>query len=412
MRLAIIVTEYPKSTETFILRDVMQFIGAGCEVRLIHLAPSRQHEILHDFAKPTREIARYQPFLAGGAGAAFSGALVAENRRVREIAVAMTRAFVGDPLVLAKSLALIPKSLAIAKDIRQWGACHVHAEFAGHPATAAWIIGRATGIPFSVSCRAHDIFRSQRLLDVKLGEAAFVRTISGFNKNFLVAKLPRLNPDKINIIHSSVDTDRIPLLQPPATDPFRILLVGAMEKKKGVDVLIKALAGLDRRTPWRCDIIGGGNERAALERLRDGLGLRDDVTFHGPMPYESVSAAYKDASVVVAPSIIGPGGRTEGIPNVMIEALAHRRPVIASRVSGVPELVADGVTGLLVEPGSPVDLRRAIERIRAHPDAAYRMALAGRRKVEAEFNLIANARAQLRLFAAHSVGGVRHEEMV
>jgi glycosyltransferase involved in cell wall biosynthesis len=115
-----------------------------------------------------------------------------------------------------------------------------------------------------------------------------------------------------------------------------------------------------------------------------------------------VSAAYAKASVVVVPSVIGPKGRTEGIPNVVIEALAHQRPVIATAVSGIPELVTNGSTGWLIQPGDVKELGAALERIRRDPEGAYRIAQQGRRRVESEFDLVRSARAQLEKFQQHA----------
>ncbi|MEM1398421.1 MAG: glycosyltransferase family 4 protein, partial [Pseudomonadota bacterium] len=278
---------------------------------------------------------------------------------------------------------------------------HIHAEFAGHPATAAWVISRATGLPYSVSCRAHDIFRTQRLLAQKLGEAAFVRTISEFGKRFLQERVPSVPASRYQVIHSSVDPASIPALDPPATDPFHIVYVGSLEAKKGVGILLRALKDLPF-DKWHCSIGGGGPDRTGLEVQTNELGLSDKVRFLGPLDIAGVMDLYAGASVVVAPSIIGPGGRAEGIPNVMIEALACQRPAISTAISGIPELIETGRTGLLVEPGSPEQLAEAITQIHGDPAKAFEMAAAGRAKVEAEFSLPVNTRRQLDLFAQHS----------
>jgi colanic acid/amylovoran biosynthesis glycosyltransferase len=116
-----------------------------------------------------------------------------------------------------------------------------------------------------------------------------------------------------------------------------------------------------------------------------------------------VSAAIAEANVVVAPSIVASGGRMEGIPNTMIEALAHQRPAISTRLSGLPELIIHGETGLLVTPGDAEELRNALVWARKHPSETFEMACRGRRHVEAHFDLHANARAQLQQFAAHAL---------
>lgn len=402
MRLAIIVTEYPKTTETFILRDVMTFLAAGTDLRLYHLTPYRRAEILHDFAAPTRALARHVG-LAGwrgiGAAARRPGPTAARAARI-------IREQVAEPLLMAKSLALLPQASAIAAELRDWGADHVHAEFAGHPATAAWIVHHLTGIPYSVSCRAHDIFRTQRLLAQKLGDAAVVRTVSDYARTFLLERVPGLDPAKVEVIHSSLDIAHIPLEDPPPQVPFHILYVGALQVRKGVDVLLRALAGL-AIPDWHCTVAGDGPERTRLEALAAGLGLAQRVHFLGRQGFEHVAGLYREASVIVAPSVIGPKGRTEGIPNVMIEALAFRRPAISTTVSGIPELIIDGVTGRLVAPGSVEALRAALAAVHADPAAAWAMACAGRRHVEAGFDLRRNAARQLALFEAHRAPGLR-----
>lgn len=397
MKLAILVTEYPKTTETFILRDIMTFLNAGAEVRLYHLAPFRHGEILHDFATPTKALARHHAPL----GRRAMGGVIRHLGSGALRAAAIIRAQAAEPVLMAKSLSLVPPASAIADDLVAWGADHVHAEFAGHPATAAWIIHKITGLPYSVSCRAHDIFRTQRLLSEKLGDAAFVRTVSNYARDFLRDRVPNLDMSRVEVIHSSVDLTSIPALPPPKTDPFHILYVGSLQLRKGVDVLLKALAQLDIG-PWTCTLAGDGPERAKLQAMTGALGLTDRVTFLGSQRFDVISTLYASASVVVAPSIIGPKGRTEGIPNVMIEALAFQRPAISTNISGIPELIRNGVTGRLVAPGSVQELAAALRDIHADPSGAYAMAVAGRAHVQAEFSLQINAMRQYQLFGLHA----------
>lgn len=399
MKLAVIVTEYPKATETFIYRDLVKWAEFGVDIRLYPLAPLRGDQPLHAFALPTMAMVRELGLFGTSAVTATLIALarrpVALLRTIARIAVA----YRGQPRLLLKSLALLPKALAIAADARRWGATHVHAEFAGHPATAAWIGHRLGGLEYSVSCRAHDIFRTQQLLDRKLGEAAAIRTVSHFAERFIRNKVPSLAGREIHVIHSSVDVGRIAVGPASNGEVFRILYVGALEHKKGVGHLIDALAlAAERLGSWTCDVIGDGPIAASLKARASERGLDDRVRFRGALPFEAVAEAYSQASVCVAPSVIGPGGRQEGIPNVMIEALAYQRPAIATAISGIPELIRDGDTGLLIPPGNAEALAAALLRIRNDPGAAAAMAARGRRHVEQEFDLSVNARRQLGLF--------------
>lgn len=399
MKLAVIVTEYPKSTETFIYRDLVAFYEAGCEVVLYHLAPYRTDQPLHGFAAPTRAWVRPIGFVQPGA---LARAGLRHPIALGGAVARMIGSYARHPKMLLKSLALLPKALAIAEDARAQGCTHVHAEFAGHPATAAWLGQRAGGLPYSVSCRAHDIFRTQALLPEKLGEAKAVRTVSGFGQRFLRERVAGMATRDLHVIHSSVAVARIaPVGAVPATAPFRILYVGALEPKKGVEHLLVALARVgDALGDWRLDAIGDGPSASALKAQASTLGLAERITFHGAKPFEAVAAAYREASVCVAPSVIGPNGRQEGIPNVMIEALAYQRPAITTAISGIPELIEDGVTGLLVPQADPGALGAALLRVHRDPEAALAMARRGRAHVEQEFDLAVNARRQLKLFFA------------
>ena len=400
MKLLVIVTEYPKSTETFIYRDLLKFRELGAEIELHHLAPFRTGQTLHAFAEPTRAWARYIPFGGSEALGAFARAVVTRPAALAGAVGEIAGAYWKQPKLCLKSLALVPKALAMAARARRAGVDHVHAEFAGHPATAAWLMRRFGGPTYSVSCRAHDIFRTQALLDRKLGEAAAVRTVSGYGRRFLKERVGPLATREIAVVHSSVDLARIaPVESPPSDDPFRILFVGALEPKKGVDVLLGALAAAGPRLgSWACDIVGDGPSRALLEARARALGLPDKIRFHGALDFDRVSALYRQASLCIAPSVVGPGGRQEGIPNVMIEALAFQRPAISSALSGIPELIEDGVTGLLVPPGDAEALAAAVLRVRDDLPAAFEMAKRGRAFVEREFDLAVNAGRQLDMF--------------
>jgi len=403
MRFAYIVTEFPKVTETFILRDLVEFDRCGHDIRVYHLTTARRGEFIHAFGKHLLPKVRYQPFLLSGSvfGALFR-AMFRHPVRLMAVIGRITVECLVDPVTLLKSLAILPKSLAFAEELAGWGADHVHAEFAGHPATAAWIIGRFTDIPYSVSCRAHDIFITQALLGPKLREAAFVRTISTYNRQFLLDRFPDLAEKRIEIIHSGIDAMNIGPVDGMPEDPFVVLYVGSLEARKGVDTLLRALAQVDGVGEWRCEVIGGGPAAKSLHALADRLGISGRVDFLGQRPSEEVAAAYARASVVVVPSIIGPRGRTEGIPNVIMEALAHTRPVVATDVSGVPELVEHKISGLLVPPGDVGALAEAMQQIRNAPEDAARMANEGRARVLAEFNVATNAKAQLALFQDYS----------
>jgi colanic acid/amylovoran biosynthesis glycosyltransferase len=173
MRLAIIVTEFPKTTETFILRDLVEFHKRGHEVRIYHMTSFRRGEVVHGFARQTLDWARSSPYFFGTKvlGAVLRAKFGRPGVFIKTLGTVF-RAYWREPVWLAKTLFIVPKCLVFAEEMKEWGADHVHAEFATHPATCAWIAGRFAGLPYSVSCRAHDIFLTRSLLSQKLNEAA------------------------------------------------------------------------------------------------------------------------------------------------------------------------------------------------------------------------------------------------
>lgn len=391
LRIAFIVTEYPKTTETFLLRDIMEFSRNGCEIQIFTLTHINQKNLMHDFAKDTRGWVRDYAYIASrDVLRSLARYIIREPKKVGLVTLQILSEMTRDPVMVLKSLFILPKSLRIAREVSAWRADHVHAAYAGHPATAAWIIKRVTGIPFSCSSHAHDLFETQALLARKLPEAALVRTISEYNKAFILKHVPALVDKPPVVIHVGTylsDTPRPPIVE---TEGFRILYVGSLEYRKGVDLLLRALAKT-RQRGWNLEIIGDGPERGELENLAKTLDLGDHVAFRGALANEAVGKAMLRSSVLVVPSRIGPRNQTEGLPTVIVEAFAARLPVIATRLTGIPEIVRHEETGLLFEMENEGELIAALVQMESNPDIAQAWAEAGRALVEQEFDQTRNA---------------------
>lgn len=407
LKVAFVVTEFPKTTETFILRDVMALHQMGCDVRIFHLTRFNTRDILHEFAAPTRHWAQGYAYVASWEVASAAGHFIRHRPSVvagivRDIVMGCRR----DPVMLLKSLFILPKSLRIARALQDWNCAHVHAAYAGHPATTSWIVQRLTGIPFSCSSHAHDLFETQALLAQKLPEASFVRTISEYNKAFILKNIPALVAKPPVVIHVGID----PTVQRPSphavraqgqSGPFRILYVGSLERRKGVDLLLAALARVSI-PHWQLDVVGGGPEAGALKGLAKRLGIAARVTFHGSQGNAVVQEAMAGSDVLVVPSRIGPRNQTEGLPTVIVEAFSIGLPVIAARLTGIPEIVRDGETGFLFEKDDAGGLVEALQAVHRAPDQARRWAEQGRALVHEAFDQRVNARRLLDLIAANS----------
>jgi glycosyltransferase involved in cell wall biosynthesis len=280
----------------------------------------------------------------------------------------------------------------------------VHAHYTTYPLLAAWLCHRLAGVPYSVTAHAHDIFVDRSFLGRRLAEAAFVVTISEYNRDFLRAHGVSVGTP-IHVVHCGVEpaTYRYRPRRDPAGRELRALCVASLQEYKGHRVLLQALAGAgDQLGRLHFDLVGGGPDRAELEQLAQELGVSSRVRFHGSLPEPAVAELLEAADLFVLPSIVARNGQREGLPVVLIEALAAGVPVVATRLSGVPELILDGETGLLAEPGDPESLARSIEAVLEDPLAARTRAEAGRNLVQREFNIDSSGATLGRLFLESS----------
>ncbi|MEA2130762.1 MAG: colanic acid/amylovoran biosynthesis glycosyltransferase [Solirubrobacteraceae bacterium] len=390
MKVAYIVSRFPHVTETFVVRELDGVATApDLELELFSLFPAVD-ATLHPAARSWA--GRLRRGSAGGALRGTAWWLCRRPRALLGVVAAVVRAFARDPGRLARALVTVALAGDHARAMRRLGVEHVHAHFANYPALAAWTVARLAGPTYSFTAHAHDIFRDQSFLPRLVADARFVVTISEFNREFLEQHNGARTP--VHVVHCGVDPATWPLRLRalPARGPVRALCVASLEEKKGHRVLLHALAGgggeLGR---VELDLVGPGALRAQLEALARELGLGDRVRFHGALPEPAVAELLDRADLFVLASIVERSGFMEGIPVALMEALAAGVPVVATRLSGVPELVRDGATGLLAEPGDAVSLRAALQRAIGDPAAARGRAAAGRELVEREFDAGASA---------------------
>ncbi|HEX7186407.1 MAG TPA: glycosyltransferase, partial [Thermoanaerobaculia bacterium] len=384
---AVLLSRFPLITETFILREVIEMERQGQPVRLVPLLHERP-EVVHREALPWMDRALHAPLLSAAVLLASLRALRRRPGRVLRLFGKLLTASVAAPNFLLRTLALFPKSLWVAERLEAEGAAHLHAHFATHPATMALIVSSLTGIPWSMTVHAHDIFVRQAMLRDKLAAARFVRAISRFNREYLERRFPGEVADKVRVIHVGIDPEVYRRLPAPAADPPKILCVASLRPYKGVPVLLEACRRLlDNGVTFRCEIVGEGPMRPELERRIAGLGLAGTVSLLGALPQHEVTCRLGASAVFVLPSIVAPDGQMEGIPVALMEAMAAGRPVVTSALSGIPELVEDGMSGVLVQPGDAPGIAAALKRLLEDPGLRLRMGERGREKVDAEFRL-------------------------
>jgi colanic acid/amylovoran biosynthesis glycosyltransferase len=395
-KVAYIMSRFPKLTETFILYEMLAMQKQGIQVQLYPLLRERT-EVMHPEALPLVLAAHYQPFLSLSILGANLHFLWKKPRAYLETLWVLLRANWGSLGFFTGALGIFPKVVGFAYQMEAEGINHVHAHFASHPAAAGFIIQRLVGIPYSFTAHGSDLHRDRHMLCEKVSEAAFVVAISNYNKELILSECQGKYRDKVTVIHCGVDTEvfrgrsnKTP--HEKGENPFMILCIGTLHEVKGQAYLIEACRKLQERgIDFVCHFVGDGPDRVSLTTLVDQAGLRQKIRFHGGLPRDEIARLLLDADVLATPSVPTRDGRREGIPVVLMEAMGSGVPVIASNISGIPELVNDQYTGLLVPPRDATSLAKALELYFKDLSLRRRLGQAGRERVVGDFDLNKNA---------------------
>lgn len=399
-RVAYVMSRFPKLSETFVLHEILSLRKLDMDVIVMPLL--RHHErVSHEAALAIAREARVHPFLSPAIMHAnlhfFSRAparYLAAWREVLSGTWGSWNFFVG-------AVGVFPKAVRFAYELSNEGVSHVHAHFANHPAVAALVVHRMTGIPFSFTAHGSDLHVDRHMLPQKVRAASFVVTVCEYNKRVIVAECGADVADKVHVVHCGVDVDGLPPRCAELRPHAALVCVASLEEVKGHATLIEACGLLrDRGVDFVCHLIGEGPLRRQLERDIARRKLTARVVLHGGRTHAEVVRMLAQSDIAVLASRPTKRGKREGVPVALMEAMAAGLPVVASDLSGIPELVEPGRTGFLVAPGDARGLADALARLARDPDLRARFGRAGRNKVARDFSQQASARTLLRLFAA------------
>jgi colanic acid/amylovoran biosynthesis glycosyltransferase len=289
-----------------------------------------------------------------------------------------------------RALAHFGEGICLAKQMEGHRIRHVHASFA-HTAMVALVISKISGMTFSFTGHAVDIFKvNQTLLPLKIDAAKFVITISEYNRKYLCEIAGDSNAkDKIHILHYGIDLGNFsPVGDKGRGNESAILSIGRLVEKKGFDYLIGACRILaEKGYRFRCQIVGEGPLRGSLQSLIDQNGLGGRVELVGSVFQERIKDYLGRADIFALPCVIAEDGDRDGIPNVLIEAMAMEIPVISTQIVGIPELITDGVDGLLVKERDEGGFAKALMNLLDDGEVRHRLGKSARKKVMADFNL-------------------------
>lgn len=277
---------------------------------------------------------------------------------------------------------------------------HIHAHFAGWPSDIGFIFSLLLKRNFSFSAHAHDIYTAPHTIKKKSLLSDFVITCTGYNKSYLVS-VCGCPEEKINLVYHGLNVNKWVFKRISNVNSGNLILtIGRLVEKKGVIILLKAALLLKTKNiTFRIVIIGEGPEQNSLKAFVRNKGLKENVFFLPTLEQTHLQAHYHAADMFILPCVIDKNGDRDGIPNVLMEAMACGTPVISSNLSAIPELVVHNETGILVRPGDPVDLFNAIETLINDPMKKNELARNARKTLESSWTLDRSNQKILSLFS-------------
>lgn len=402
-RVGYVVKRYPRYSETFVVNEILALEAAGAEVEIFaQSGPVDTH--FQDAISRVRAPVHYLPAPSSKASVLWQQL----HGAARVFPDAWTTVAANGDV----DVRTFPKGLALAELVRERRIEHLHAHFATGATEAARLASAFTGVPFTFTAHAKDIFHESVDpvdLERKLAAAREVVTVSDYNVRHLRAAFPHL-AHKVVRIYNGLDLEAFAYRAPAERAP-EILGVGRLIEKKGFRYLIDACRVLaDRGAAFTCTIVGAGDEETDLRTRVAEAGLDGVITLTGPLPQREVKRRMSRAAALAVPCVVGADANQDGLPTVLLEAMALGTPCVSTDVTGIPEVLEDGVTGRMVPQHDGIALADALHRLLARPTERVALAERARRRIEEDFDVHRNAAALRSVFAGPRGKGVHRED--
>jgi len=385
-RVVYIVRSWPRLSQTFIVNEVLALERRGVPLDIVSLVRSDETVVQPQVADVRAPISYLdEPEPRGRLHRSVFAA--APGRYLSALALVLRRPGLAAGYGDCSALECFNHAVWVAAHIRMTRATHVHAHFAHDPALVGMLAAWLAGVPFSFTGHARDLYQiPARSLAARAERATTLVTCCEANVSFIRDTVPGGTRIPVQVVHHGVDLDRFSPSAGRDNDGVPALMsVGRLVEKKGFDDLLRALARID--APFSLRIYGDGPLHDELVRLRDELGLADRVDFMGGRDSDEIVAALTGADAFVLTPTTTEDGDRDGIPNVLVEAMACGLPVVTTTAGGITELVDHGVNGLLSDPEDVVAIAGSIGEVLADPELRRRLGAAGRRAVEADYDV-------------------------
>jgi glycosyltransferase involved in cell wall biosynthesis len=405
MRIGYVVKRYPRYSETFIVNEILAHEAVGLEIEIFALRPPNDRyfqDIIAQVRSPVNYL--YLPTESW-----MPEALAAEALKgtifwatLQEASLVLPNFWTALEVARGEEVRDVYQSIILAQEVRRKGICHLHAHFGTQATTVTRLAAHFAGVPYTFTAHAKDIFHESvqpEDLRRKLADAAAVVTVSDYNLQYLRQHYD-VAAERVQRIYNGLDLSRFPYTEPDNRQMV-IVSVGRLIEKKGFADLIAACGILARRgCSFSCQLIGTGPLEAELRQQIEELGLQDKVQLLGARPQREVIEYMQNAAVFAAPYVVGSDGNTDGLPTVLLEAMALGTPCVSTNVTGVPEVLRDRQTGLMVPQHDATALAQASERLLTDTDLRVKLATQARHLIKTEFDIHHNTASLRTLFRA------------
>lgn len=394
MKTAYVVSSL-KISMTFVVNELEAHEKAGWQVLPLVSCKPGTFENLSEVMVKWNKRAVHHPGILAQIGATLRE-IITHPIRFAKVLFWLATLLIHSPLEFTKALYELTACCCFAEECRRFGAEHIHIHFASRSLSLGLMMEILTDLPISCTVHAFDIFtRSPGSLRMRLSKCKFIASISQFNVEYLQNTCGSSVADLCRVVHCGIDAEKFSSVsrQP---EVGRIVCVCRLSPKKGLDIAIRACAKLrDNNVKFLFEIAGDGPQRRALEELIERLNLSDKVKLLGARPNDQLTELFSRASVFLMPCIKTPDGDMDGIPVAMMEAMACEVPVVSTAISGIPELVEDGITGQLAPENDADALAQILQGLLEDMDKIEQFGKAARERVLKDFSISENA-AKLR----------------
>nr|WP_242040266.1 glycosyltransferase [Anabaena subtropica] len=404
MSVAYVLKRYPRYSETFVVNEILAHEAAGLDIKIFALRPpSDTHfqNIISQVRAPVTYIRK--PIQGRVSDSLNSLAPTAASyfwAELQEASQVIPDFWSKLAFAQGEKASTVYQAAWLAREVKLKGITHLHAHFGTVATSVARLASHFTGIPYTFTAHAKDIFHeSVEFADMqcKLQDAASVVTVSDYNVEYL-HKTYNLAANQVQRIYNGLDLRQLQYSSPAERPPL-IISVGRLIEKKGLSVLIDACAILKQKNyEFQCQIVGTGSLEFTLRRQIIDLGLQSCVEIIGPRPQNDVFQLVQQAAVFAAPYVIGKDGNRDGLPTVLLEAMALGTPCVSTDVTGIPELVRDGETGLIVGQYDAEQLANALGQLLTDSALRVRLSTQARELIESEFDIHRNTAVLKELF--------------